>query len=288
MRRVQGIPAVAVALVAMAIAMTGGSARAEARDADLAARLGGGAAPVGKAAADPAPAGLEEPYAPLRAVAVMLDCGQALLWDEAAGKYRLAEVGDVVDGWKVVSIQADLVVVTHGQERDELALAPAPRAVSFAQGKTEKPAPAPASPTVSAPAMPAAPAPTPVAPPPVVKPRPAPAPVDSTPDKVVVRRAELDRELGDFDKISKSVDFAPADGGGFVVTRLEKGSWLWRMGLRTGDVVRAVAGERVASVDDVARVYARLRSIKDFTVEVDRPVDGAAPARVVLRYEITK
>jgi hypothetical protein len=236
----------------------------------------GALAPAGDVKAKPAD-GPEAPWAPLAAVAVMLDTKQAMLFDETSGKYRLVEVGDVVSGWKVVAIQADLVVVTRGAERDELPIVEPPRPIIGAVKPAATPPPAP--PKNEPPAKPTKP----------VKPATPTTVETGAPATITVKRAELDRELGDFDKLAKTVDFAAAEGGGFTVTRLEKSSWLWRMGLRPGDVVRSVAGQRIASIDDAARVYARLRVVKEFTIEVDRPSDEPGiTSRVVLRYEITK
>jgi type II secretory pathway component PulC len=219
---------------------------------------------------------LEAPYAPFAAVGVSLETGQALLFDERAGKYRIVEVGDVVAGWKIMAIQADEVVVTRGTERDELPIVAPPRTITGLPGGGAG----------------GAAAKTPAKGRDEPKTDPAPRPTKSdAPLAVTVKRAELDRELGDFDKLGKAIDVSPAAGGGFVVTRVEKGSFPYRLGLRQGDVIRAVAGQRLASVDDAARVYARLRSLKTFTIEVDRPIEGAidgASARLVLTVDISK
>jgi hypothetical protein len=94
-------------------------------------------------------------------------------------------------------------------------------------------------------------------------------------------RAELDRELNDFDRLMASVSVEGAPDGGFVLVRLDPRSWLARLGFREGDIVRSVAGERVSSIEDAARVYARLRSLRSFAAEVDR-----GPTRVHLRFDI--
>ncbi len=232
-------------------------------------------------------------YAPLAAVAVMLDTGQALLFDESAAKYRVVMVGDVVAGWKVVAIEARRVVVIFGEERDVLALVPPPRPMDGARATS----PGGASGAKNGPAREIGPIvadadPAPAAPaPPAPKAKPA-APVEDPTAPRKLSRQELNRELGDFEGLGGAVDVTLAEGGGFKLARVEKSSWPYRMGLRAGDVIRSVGGERVASIDDAARVYARLRSMKHFTIEIDRPMAGIVDVgdppttRVVLQYHV--
>src|SRR5262245_26250079 len=78
---------------------------------------------------------LLQAYGPFKAVGVMLDTGQALLWDEKKSEYRLARVGDEQYGWKVVAIQREKVVIAQaGGAREELALSPAPTEIRTPRG----------------------------------------------------------------------------------------------------------------------------------------------------------
>src|SRR5262245_28358317 len=61
-------------------------------------------------------------YAPVELVGIMIDSGQCLLWHEGAREYRVGKIGQEIDGWKIVAIEEDRVVLTQGTERDELAL----------------------------------------------------------------------------------------------------------------------------------------------------------------------
>jgi type II secretory pathway component PulC len=97
----------------------------------------------------------------------------------------------------------------------------------------------------------------------------------------MVRRSELDREIADLDRLMAQVTVKPASGGGFVLQRMQN-PFLTKLGLKEGDVIRTVAGESVTTVEDAARVYARLRTARTFTVEVER-----AGARLILRYDVT-
>src|SRR5215831_8225937 len=72
----------------------------------------------------------DEAYAPLRVVGIMSDTGQALMWDEVSGEYRLVKVGDTLQGWKVTEVAAKerrVSVLGQNGMRDDLALTRLPR-----------------------------------------------------------------------------------------------------------------------------------------------------------------
>lgn len=287
-----------------------------------------------------------EAYAPLKVVGIMPDTKQALVWDEAAGEYRVVKVGDTLEGWRVLDVSASTRHVTVAQDdmRDELVLTRMPRpnalvtygaraqaapvADAPAPGVAIRPAalPAPVPPTATVAPGPNAPIATDMLAAPgaagsaaapmdpyadeqqpmdpydsAAAPMPSPAAVPVTPSQPTViqddrqdardpelaverhalRRADLDREISDIDGLMATVRVAPLQHGGFAIVRLEPSSWLAALGLRQGDRVRSIAGETVSTVDDAARVYARLRSASSFIVEVQR-----GPRRVLLHYDV--
>lgn len=231
-------------------------------------------------------------YAPIRAVAVMLETGQTLLWDEKDNVYRLGRVGEEIHGWRIMAVEADQVIVVQAGVREELPLTPAPTVKKQISSKKKVPptivvaVPEPErTETLERKAEP----PVVAIPPekvPVFTPAPAQAPPPAEPakpieQKMTLARAELDRELTDFDRLMAHVSVAEAKGGGFKLTRVDEKSYVHKIGLRAGDVVISVAGEQVSTVDDAARVYARLRTARSFAVELDR-----AGARVTLKYDV--
>jgi len=123
----------------------------------------------------------------------------------------------------------------------------------------------------------AAPAVAPVQPTVIAEGQEAPLPVE----RHAIRRGDLDREINDFDRLMATAQVAPVSGGGFVLTRLEARSFPTALGLRQGDVVRSIAGQPVSNIDDAARVYARLRSVSSFVIEVQR-----ASRRLLLHVDI--
>lgn len=258
------------------------------------------------------------------AVAIMGDSAQALLWDAEKGEYLLVKAGDHFQGYFVVTIEEDHVVVAqldNPKVRHVLKLSEAPTSrAGEAQAKptvitlapTEglanaldvldpypknelsllDPYAAPPSKTapristveptvVTAPPHARATPPKPVEKPKYIGVPPLPAKPDPTPEAepedagpsevaVSVKRADLDDALSDFDKLSREVQIERVRGGGVRITGIAKGSFFYRTGLRKGDVVRAIAGERLTDMEAAARVYARVQARNDFDVEVDR------------------
>jgi hypothetical protein len=249
---------------------------------------------------------LLEPYAPFKLIAVMPDTQQALLWDENAAEYRLAKVGEDLDGWRLsgLDVRGPRVALQKEDLIDELELVRLPRpgsVITFKDSRAALPAPLTSAPAVMMPdttppassgtttittvpltpvpdANPApapAPAPTPTATriaPTEIRATPAPPPPPPPPveETRAVTRAEFDREINDFDKLMASVMVEPADGGGFTIVELEPRSWIHHLGFRKGDVVRRIAGESISTIEDAARVYGRLRGMSSVTAEIER------------------
>jgi hypothetical protein len=96
-------------------------------------------------------------------------------------------------------------------------------------------------------------------------------------------RRELDWALSDFAALSKQIRIERASGGGVRILDLERGSFVDKLGIKRGDVVKRVAGHSIDTVDEAAAAYAALESARDVVVELER---RGAPLR--LRYRLTK
>ena len=129
----------------------------------------------------------------------------------------------------------------------------------------------------------AGPAPIVATPTPIVT-TPAPAPIVATPapaapaapmveviraDAMTVPRAALSAALSDFDKLAKELGFARI-ATGVRLSRVPVGSYFHGLGFRAGDVVTAIDGAPIRTLDDAAGVYVRLGSAKKLAVEIDR------------------
>lgn len=86
---------------------------------------------------------------------------------------------------------------------------------------------------------------------------------------IVITRGELDRALADFAALSAGIR-ASFSASGVTVTSVSDGTIFQRAGLRAGDVITSVDGQRVRSLDDAANLYARASAIKSLAVQIVR------------------
>ena len=96
-------------------------------------------------------------------------------------------------------------------------------------------------------------------------------------------RRELDWALSDFAALARQIQIERARQGGVRIVALERGSFLAKLGIKRGDVVKRVAGHPIDTVDQAAAAYAALADSRDVMVELER---RGAPLR--LRYRLTK
>jgi S1-C subfamily serine protease len=98
--------------------------------------------------------------------------------------------------------------------------------------------------------------------------------------EVVLARREVEAALADFGAVAAAfhATFTPA---GVNVAAVLDGSLFAKVGLRAGDVIAAVDGRPLRSLDDVAALYARAGALRAITAQVIR---GGQP--VMLRAVI--
>jgi type II secretory pathway component PulC len=228
------------------------------------------------------PAAADEPLKG-RLIGVILDTGQALLWDETTSKYALREVGEEFQGQRIIGMEKDRVQLEHAT----LELAHPP----MVSKKAAKKMPAvivtangdPRMGAVGAAVTPAAAAPS--QPPGLVEAAPpAPAPPFVPGKKEVITqdipRSQIEVGLADFAQLSEEVQVQKMDGGGWRLVRVKDGCVLRKLGLRDGDVVRRVSDLPINTFDDAASVYARIRTWNHLTLAVER--DGR-PVTILVR-----
>ena len=100
--------------------------------------------------------------------------------------------------------------------------------------------------------------------------KPAAKPAGQAPERIQLRRDDLDRALADFGALARQAQIEPAAGGGIRLLEVAGGSLFARVGLKKGDVVRRVAGHELSSVDAAAAAYADLLARSRATVELER------------------
>jgi len=203
-----------------------------------------------------------------RLVGVILDTGQALLWDEAQGKYALREIGEEFQGQRIIGMEKDRIQLEHATL--ELAHPPVvskkaakkmPAMIVTATGEAKITAPPAATSAVAE--APPAPPPAPV----IAAPAPPAKKEVITQD---VSRSTIEVGLADFAALSEEVQVQKADGGGWRLVRVKDGCVLRKLGLKDGDVVRRVSDLPINTFDDAASVYARIRTWDHLTLAVER------------------
>ena len=93
-----------------------------------------------------------------------------------------------------------------------------------------------------------------------------------------MKRAELEAALSDFARLGKDIGFTRLPRG-VKLGKVTTGSYFWKLGLRDGDIVSAIDGKPLRTLDDAAAAYARLGSAQKLAVDVER-----GTARGTLRF----
>jgi S1-C subfamily serine protease len=85
----------------------------------------------------------------------------------------------------------------------------------------------------------------------------------------VIARRDLDAALADFGTLTRSLrgSFLP---NGARLEQVARGSVFAKAGLRAGDVVTAVDGRPVRSIDDAAELYVRASTTRATNVQILR------------------
>jgi general secretion pathway protein C len=84
-----------------------------------------------------------------------------------------------------------------------------------------------------------------------------------------VDRQQLTQQMQTPEFLSQAL-MVPNAGGGFLVREIQPGSVYEKLGLRVGDVINAVNGQAVNSVEDVMRLYGQFSTATSVQVDVRR------------------
>jgi len=92
----------------------------------------------------------------------------------------------------------------------------------------------------------------------VPAPRPPPAEVRQLgTNSYAIEREQLNRQMQRPETLSQAL-MVPNAGGGFLVREIQAGSIYEKLGLKVGDVINAVNGQPVNTVEDVMKIYQTL------------------------------
>jgi general secretion pathway protein C len=234
-----------------------------------------------------------KPAAALKLVGTVVgspDYTYAVIEDLSTKRQDLYRLGDLVREAKLVEITRNRVVLDNRGRREEM--------LSF-----EKVEPAAAPPESAATSTePAARQPPLPRRPPPSQPGPENAPEQQDQPnqgeesaEVEVQRlsdnmwrlsredlAEQMENLGQFMKEARlTPHFTSGQADGFMIGSLPKNSLLERMGLRNGDILKGINGQRFSSMEEVLQIYQQLQSQPTLQLEIER---GRRPE--TLTYEV--
>jgi hypothetical protein len=88
-------------------------------------------------------------------------------------------------------------------------------------------------------------------------------------EAVLLSRGDVDAALADFAKLTAAIH-GSFSADGVVVDAVGEGTLFQRAGLRAGDVIAAVDGTRLRSLDDAANLYARAAKASTLTAQIVR------------------
>lgn len=100
-----------------------------------------------------------------------------------------------------------------------------------------------------------------------------------------VSREDLVEQIENLGQFMKEARLTPhfnaGQADGFLISNLPKNSLLERMGLRNGDILKGINGQRFGSMEEVLQVYQQLQSQPSLQLEIER---GSRPE--TLTYEV--
>lgn len=92
--------------------------------------------------------------------------------------------------------------------------------------------------------------------------------------RISLSRTQVDSAMGNLAELAGQINIQPhtEDGitGGFVLNNIQPNSIFRRMGLRNGDILTAVDGQELNSVEDAYKLYEDLKSSDTAQVEINR------------------
>jgi general secretion pathway protein C len=198
----------------------------------------------------------------------------AVIEDLSTKRQELYRIGDLVKEAKVLEVTRNRVVLDNRGRREEL--------LSFE--KTDAVSPRPSAPAARQSAVPprrppfALESPSQEPPPP-----PAQAEEQDTNDTEIERvgenmwrinREDLVEQLDNFGQMMREARLTPHFTGGqpdgFMITNLPSDSFLGRMGLRNGDIMKGVNGQKFGSLEEFFQAYQQLQTEPMLQLEVER------------------
>jgi general secretion pathway protein C len=197
----------------------------------------------------------------------------AVIEDLGSKRQDLYRLGDLVREAKVVEVTRNRVVLDNRGHREEL----------FSFEKTDSAAPPPSEPAArrlsgprrSPPTQAPEPTETPASPPQGGAEEGPEADIERVSENMWrISREDLIEQLDNFGQMMKEARLTPHFTGGqpdgFVITNLPGNSFLARMGLRSGDVMKGVNGQQFGTLEEFFQAYQQLQTEPTLQLEVER------------------
>jgi general secretion pathway protein C len=201
----------------------------------------------------------------------------AVIEDLSTKRQELYRLGDVVREAKVLEVTRNRVVLDNRGRREEL----------FSFEKSDSAGPPPAAQAGRQSAVPRRPPfsleSQPREAPPEAPPEPSQEEEQDTAEAEIERvsenmwrinREDLVEQLENFGEMMREARLTPHFTGGqpdgFMITNLPSNSFLGRMGLRNGDIMKGVNGQKFGSLEEFFQAYQQLQTEPMLQIEVER------------------
>lgn len=198
----------------------------------------------------------------------------AVIEDLGSKRQDLYRLGDLVREAKVVEVTRNRVVLDNRGRREEL----------FSFEKTDTATPPPSGPAARQLGVPRRAPPPQVAEPNDTPPTPpqqeeaeegSEAEIERVNENMWrINRDDLVEQLDNFGQMMKEARLTPHFTGGqpdgFMITNLPGNSFLARMGLQSGNVMKGVNGQKFGSLEEFFQVYQQLQTEPMLQLEVER------------------
>jgi type II secretion system protein C len=196
--------------------------------------------------------------------------------DLSTKRQDLYRLGDMVREAKVVEVARNRVVLDHRGRREEL--------FSFEKGDLPSPSSSePIARQLNAPPRRPSPAQPVQASPPPIPLQESQESEDESSDIDIeqvsdnmwrLNRDDLVEQLDSFAQMMQEARLTPHFTGGqadgFMISNLPKNSFLARMGLRSGDIMKGVNGQKFGSLEEFFQAYQQLQTEPTLQIEVER------------------
>ncbi len=187
------------------------------------------------------------------------DRAYAVIEESKQKKQNLYHIGDAVEGAVVKQILREKIVITFNGKDETLSMEN-PGGKAVAKG----PAPGPGGEV-----------------PPMPMPMPFPIPGISSAEesqgdtqRIALERSQIEEAINDVNNLMKQAKIRPhfKDGqpDGLTLSRIQRDSIFSKLGLRSGDIITGVDGQKIQSVDDALKFYNSLKSSSNVSVEIKR------------------